>query len=57
MSHLSGYIYDPAYDEYYVPDKFQCENCSNEAVIGGLCKECYGTEIMLIDESEEIMNA
>lgn len=41
MSRLTGYIYDPEYDERYVPDSLMCDNCSNEAEIDGLCRECY----------------
>ena len=40
MSHKTGFIHDKEYDEYYIPEELQCENCNNEAVIDGLCNTC-----------------
>lgn len=39
MPYTNSYIYDPEYDEFYVPDNRQCEKCANEALTEGLCKD------------------
>jgi hypothetical protein len=41
---MPKYIHDKELNEYYVPEQLQCEKCSNEAVIDGLCEDCYGDE-------------
>lgn len=41
MPHLDGHIYDPEYEEYYIPEVLQCDKCNNEAVKDGLCEDCW----------------
>jgi len=45
MSHNTGNIHDKEYDEHYIPDELQCESCTNEALVDGLCGDCHSVKV------------